>query len=135
MIGARMNTAWTGVPPERIAAHGHVEQRQHRLVAVRDLLGQDDHPGAGAEDRRTGRRKVQEWGAQLPAVDELAHRRRLPARQAQPAQAGQVGRQAHLDRLHADDVEHADVLREITLECEDPDSHHRPRARPRLTSP
>ena len=68
MIGARMKTAWTGrvaedrdrqlglerveLAPERVALDGHVEQRQDRLLAAGDLVGQDDHPGARPEDRR-----------------------------------------------------------------------------------
>ena len=67
--------------------------------------------------------EVEQRLAQRPAVDEPAHRGRLAARQDQAAEALEIGRQAHLDRLDADRVEHARRAPRIALDREDPDLH------------
>ena len=81
--------------PEGIALHADVEQRQDRLVPVGDATREEDHPGAGPEDRRARRGEVEDRVAQPPAIDELAHRRRLPAGQDEPVETIEVVRQAH----------------------------------------
>ena len=107
--------------PEGVALDRDVEQRQDRLVAVGDLAREQDHAGAGAEDRRARRRQVEDRLAQAPAVDELAHRRALAAGQDEAGEAVEVGRQAHLDALDADLAQHGEVLGERTLDGEDAD--------------
>ena len=103
MTGARMNTAWTGRSPRTGTDSSASNESSWRPNALRstvtsrsgriggsstgDLATQDDHPGARPEDRRAGLGEVEDRLAQPPALDELAHRRALAARQDQAADA------------------------------------------------
>ena len=107
--------------PEGVALDRDVEQREDGRVAVGDLLRQQDHAGAGAEDRRALARQVEDRLAQPPAVDELAHRGALAAGQDQPAEPLEVLGQANGDRLDAELPEDRDVLGERALDGENAD--------------
>src|SRR6185436_15289646 len=65
---------------ERVSLDGDVEERQDRLLATRNVAGQDDHAGAGAEQRYSADGQIEDRRPEAPAIDELAHRRRLAAR-------------------------------------------------------
>jgi hypothetical protein len=82
--------------PEGVALDGHVEQREDGLLAAGDLLGDDDHSGAGAEDRRAGPGQRHDRLAQVPAGHELAHRRALAAGQDQAGEPLEVLGQANV---------------------------------------
>jgi hypothetical protein len=89
MIGARMNTAWTGVLPstgnvefglervelaaEGVALDADVEERQDRRLAAGDPGCEHDHPCARHEDRLRRDRPGRGSARAAPAVDELAH--------------------------------------------------------------
>src|SRR3954449_4412059 len=120
---------------ECIALDGHVEQRQHGLVAVGDVLGEDDHAGARAEQRRPARGELEDGLAHSPAVDEAAHGRALAARQHEPVEVLDLLGQANLDRLHADGTEDVDVLREGALQCQNADLHRGPAPVPTSRGP
>src|SRR5262245_28519297 len=108
---------------ERVPLDGHVEERQDGLVAIGDLAGEDDHPSTSAEDRRAARGEVQDRAPQAPAVDQLPHRGRLAARDDQPGDPVQVGRQAHGDAVDADRLERREMLAERPLQRQDSDLH------------
>src|SRR3990170_3639298 len=107
-----------GVPPDI-----DIEQGEDGFVAIGDVARQQDHPGAGPEDRRAGTSEFQDRLTQAPPVDEAALGGGFPAGQDQPAEILELGRQAHLDALDADGLEDRHVLGERPLDGEDPDLH------------
>src|SRR4051794_14198249 len=111
---------------EGVAADGDVEQRQDRIVAIGDLAREDDHPGTGPEHRGAGPGELEDRLLEAPAVDQAAHRRRLATGQDQSIETLEIGRQPNLDGLHADRAERRNVLRKVTLDCEDADPRGRP---------
>ena len=111
------------LPPERVALHGHVQQRQDGLLVAGDLARQDDHPRARPEQRRAARGKVQDRPAHPPAVDQPAHGRALAPGQDQAVDVLEMLRQAHLDRLHADGAQDREMLGEGALEGQHADLH------------
>ena len=81
---------------------------------------EDDHPGAGAEDRawELPHRLVE------PVEPHQPHeRRRLAARDHEPVETLELLRLAHLDDVGAERAQHRRVLAEVALDCEDADLH------------
>src|SRR5262245_23407900 len=76
-----------------IALHGYVEQWEDWLVTITDVLAEQDHAGAGAEQWSTLVRQVEDRLTQSPLVDQLAHGRALAAGEDQPADALEVAGQ------------------------------------------
>ena len=111
---------------------------EDRLVAVRDVPGEQDHAGAGTEDRRPRRGQVGDGLAETPAVDELALRRALAARQDEAGQAFEVLGQADFETLDTELAQDGQVLGEGTLDGEHPDArgsgHGRASYQPRTAS-
>ena len=55
------------LPAEGVALDGHVEQREDRLVAVDDILRQQDHARTGAQDGRAAGRPGRGWARAGPS--------------------------------------------------------------------
>ena len=121
----RVELAAEGVP-----LHHDVQERQDRLLVADDRATEDDHPGAGPEDRRSRAGEVKDRLGEAPALDQPAHRRALAARQDQPLDLAQVARQAHLDPLDADGGERRHVLAKGALQRQHADPHRGAPARP-----
>src|SRR5919204_2504331 len=83
------------------------------------LAVDQDHARAGAEDRA-----LEATNRLLEAVDpaEAGDRRRLAARDDEPVEADQLLGLAHLHGIGAEPLEHASVLAEVSLECENADT-------------
>ena len=71
------------LPSVGVAFYVQVYQAQALLIRPRYAPGQQNGPGAGAEDRGARAGEVQDRAGQVPASDEAAHRRALAAGQDQ----------------------------------------------------
>ena len=84
---------------------------------------EDDHPGAGTQDRRLERPDRLVEPVQLHQPHE---RRGLPARDDQPVEPGELLRLPDLHRFSAEPAQHRLVLAEVSLDCQYADPHLRP---------
>src|SRR3954451_108831 len=121
---------------ERVAAYGDVGEAEERLAGLRvdRVAGDEDHPCARPEDRRLERTQRLVEAVQL---HEAADGGRLPARDDEPVETGELLRLADLDCVGAERAQRGDVLAEVPLEGEDADAQpghtsivRRPTARP-----
>ena len=136
--GARMKIACTGslepgevevglegvdLASEGVAAHGDVEAAERLLPvdAVLDPVGQQDHAGAGAEDRHPVRDPLAQRVEQVEDPGQLGHRRRLTARQDQAVALRELGLPPYGDRARAQGVQDAQMLTHVALQGEDTD--------------
>src|SRR4051794_33016361 len=69
---------------EGVPLDADIEERQDGRLATDDLTRQDDHPGACPEEWGAGRGQAANRVGEVPALDELAHRRALATGQDQP---------------------------------------------------
>ena len=79
---------------------------------------EQDHPGAGPEDRRL---EMPQRLVEAVELRELEDRRRLPARNDEAVDPLELLRLPHLDDLRAEPPQHRRVLAEVPLHGEDAD--------------
>src|SRR3954447_14334134 len=111
--------------PEGIALDADIQQRQDRLVATADVPGHDDHPGTRPEQRGSAPCQIEDRLAEVPAIDELTHRRALAAGDDEPRNTGQILGQPDWHARHADGPERVEMLAERPLEGEYANPHRR----------
>ena len=101
------------LPPVGVAVDLEVDEVE--MVSV-----EQDHPGAGPEDRA-----AEPANRLLEPVQphQAGDRRRLAAGDDEPVEPVELLGQAHLDRLRAEAAQHRRVLAEVALDCEDADLH------------
>ena len=114
---------------EGVALDRHVDQREDGLLAAGDLLGDDDHARARAQNRGAGPGKGHDRLAQIPASDELAHGRALAARQDQAGDAFEVLGQPNRNRLDSDGPKGLDVFDDGAVKRQYANLHHALRIR------
>ena len=153
-----MNTAWTGatpepvslkpeslevqvrleglaLPAEGVAAHGDVESAERLLRVsgqvlrrVRDLVRQQDHPGARAVDGQAG---LDAFAQRIPEPEdpgELVDRGRFAAGDDEPVQAVEFGGTPDPDAGGTGGFHGMQMLPEIALQRQDADPEPRSRA-------
>src|SRR4051794_14469330 len=108
------------LPAEGVAADDHVEAADRLLVrgATLDPVGQQDHPGAGAEHRHPVLGGLAEGLEQVEVAGQLRHRRRLTARQDESVDRLELRGTAYRLCLRPRALEHAEVLTHVALEGE-----------------
>ena len=99
--------------PERVSLDDEIDQAEPLAV-------EHDHPGTGSED---GCRERPDRVVEAVEAHQPHHRRRLATRDDEAVEPLELLRQAHLDRLDAEAMQHRDVLAERALEGEDADLH------------
>src|SRR6185295_16989308 len=107
----------------RIALRGDVDESERELGGTLDVPGEQDQPGAGAEDGLARRMELLERRHELPRVQQLEKRRALPPGHDEAGHLVELTRHPHLGRLDADPVERLPVKGEVPLEREHPDLH------------
>src|SRR6202042_2599365 len=90
---------------------------------------EDDHPGAGSQDRNPGSGELPQRRGELLAFDALRDHCRLSPGQDQRVETLEVCRRAYLARLRTDPLEQLDVGLETALDRDH--SHQRRDRRPR----
>ena len=115
---------------EGVPAHSHVDAAERLLVrgAVEDAVGEQDHPGTGAERRHPRRDPLLQRLEQVEGPRELGHRGGLAARDHQAVAGLELGGTPHGDRVHTEPLEHPHVLADVALDGEDTDGRQGRRA-------
>ncbi len=114
----------THLAPVGVAANVDVDHPQQGLAgyAVYRVTSEQDHAGAGAEDRAL---EIADNLLESVGTGQLAYRRRLPARDDEPVQALELLGLPHLDRAGAESAEYRHVLAEVALQGQGADANAR----------
>src|SRR5262245_50657082 len=106
----------------RVALDGDVDEPQGELAGALDVAGENDQPGAGAEQGPAFGVELLERRREVPFLHEVQQRGRLASGDDEAVDVGQLLGLAHLDRLHPAPGESRPVQGEIPLEGEDADA-------------
>ncbi len=112
-----------GLRPVRVALRADREAAWSResLVIARQLVRQQDQSGARAEHGQAVRDPCRERSGQARALEGTGDRGRLPARQHETMDRGELVRGPHGDGPETHGHKSTSVLEHVTLQCEHTD--------------
>src|SRR5688572_7731633 len=107
----------------RIALRSDIDESERELGGTLDVPGEQDQPGAGAEDGLARRVELLERRHELPRVEQLEKGRALSPGHDEAGHLVELTGHPHLGRVDADPVERLPVEGEVSLEREHADLH------------
>jgi hypothetical protein len=119
---------------EGVAPDGDVDSADRFLVgtAVEHLVGQHDHAGTRAVDRKAAGYDIAQGLQQVVALGEHVHRRRLTARNDEPIEPAQFLGTSDFNGVSTDAFKGRSVFPNVTLQGENADERsargHQPRS-------